>query len=263
MKRALITGGSSGLGYAMAEYLGSQGYSLVLLARDEKKLGSSELKLKEKGYDVQTYSADTCNEEQLTAVKERLLETGRQIDFLVLNAGVVEPGLISERSTKNLKAELDINLWGTILATRTFHSFLAKGSSLLIISSGYGLMGPAGYATYSASKGGMILFAEAYFREVKHLGVKVHVACPSDIDTPQFAYEQSVMPGWMKSKSSPKATPHPPDLIARRIINQCNKNKFLITSSMDVCMLNLLTKILPRKIRDFILDQMFPRPTKE
>lgn len=259
-KLALITGGSSGLGYAMAEYLGSQGFALVLLARDEKKLRASETKLKEKGYDVQIFSADICNEEQLAAVKEGLLQQTKQIDFLILNAGVVEPGLLCDRSTKSLKAELDTNLWGTILATRTFHSFLAKGSTLLIISSGYGLMGPAGYSAYSASKGGLILFAEAYFREVKHRGVKVSVACPSDIDTPQFQYEQSVMPDWMRSKSSPKAKAHPPALIARRIITACRKNKFLITSSWDVRALILMTKILPRKWRDIILDSAFPRP---
>lgn len=248
------------MGYAMAEYLGSQGFALVLLARDEKKLQASETKLKEKGYEVQTYSADICNEDQLSTVKEKLLQQTKQIDFLILNAGVVEPGLLCDRSTKSLKTELYTNLWGTILTTRTFHSFLAKDSNLLIISSGYGLMGPAGYSAYSASKGGLILFAEAYFREVKHRGVKVSVACPSDIDTPQFQYEQSAMPDWMKSKSSPKTKAHPPDLIARRIIEQCRKNKFLITSSFDVYMLTWLTKILPRKTRDFIIDLMFPRP---
>jgi short-subunit dehydrogenase len=128
-----------------------------------------------------------------------------------------------------------------------------------MISSGFGLMGAAGYSMYCAAKAGIVNFAESLRRELLIRKINVYVACPGDMDTPQFHEEMKSSPAWMK-----KVTPRklkPPRVVAEQILKQCRgSRKFLIIPASDVKVLVVVSKLVPRKFRDFLLDKMFPRP---
>jgi short-subunit dehydrogenase len=259
-KTAVITGGSSGLGFVFATELGTQGYDIILLARDQVKIDRSVASLREKGIEAKGISCDVSDESQLKNAFEKVKAGDTKIDFLILNAGMVIPKLLSDYTdTTGIKKQLDTNLTGAILTTWQFLPLLQKGSKILITSSGFGLMGAAGYTLYCATKAGLINFGEALRRELLCKGINVYVSCPGDMDTPQFHEEIRTSPEWMKTGSPRKTVPV--EVEGRKILKQCHgKMKFLILPASDVKLLSIVSKIVPRKFKDYLLDKMFPQP---
>ena len=259
-KVALITGGSSGLGYALAELLGKDGYSVVIVARNQEKITASVAKLTAQNIKAKGISCDITDEAGLKKVAEQVKTEYGKIDYLVLNAGVVTTKLVSDYTTASeMKQDLEIDLWGTILSAHTFLPLLVSGTKVLMISSGFGLMGAAGYSMYCAAKAGVINFGECLRRELLNKKINVYVACPGDMDTPQFHNEVKNAPEWMKKETPRKLMKT--EEVAVKILKQANgSKKYLIVPSGDVNLLVVLSKILPRKFRDSLLDGMFPRP---
>ncbi|MFO0321534.1 MAG: SDR family NAD(P)-dependent oxidoreductase [Bacteroidota bacterium] len=259
-KVALITGGSSGLGYALAELLGKQDYSIIILARNEEKINKAVAALTALNITAKGFTCDITNESVLKTRFDQIKSEYGKIDYLVLNAGVVTTKLLSEyETTAEIKKDLEIDLWGTILSAYQFSPLLVSGSKLLMISSGFGLMGAAGYSIYCAAKAGIINFGESLRRELLSKNINVYVACPGDMDTPQFHEEVKNAPAWMKKETPRKLMKT--ETVAIKILKQAKgSKKYLIIPSGDVNLLVVLSKILPRKFRDLLLDGMFPRP---
>ena len=138
---------------------------------------------------------------------------------------------------------------------------VSKGGKILMISSAFGLMGPAAYSVYSASKGGIISFAQSLRRELLCKKISVHVACPGDIDTLQLHEEHENMPEWFK-KGDPRSAMSP-EQAASRIFKKCFKNKFMIIISFEIWLLVILNKLTPRSFSDYIFDKLFPLPGKD
>lgn len=260
-KSALITGGSSGLGLAYAEILGIQGYQIVILARDTQRIQDSVKTLSEKGIDAYGFSCDITNESQLKNSVDQVKNLTKQIDFLILNAGQVSTCLVSDYSSViELKSDLEVDLWGVIQSAYFFIPFLKDGSKVLMTSSGYGMMGAAGYSTYCAAKAGIINFGESLRRELLCRKIGVYVVCPGDMDTPQFRGEIAGQPHWMKEQASPRKL-RDVKSEAKRILTQCRgTSKFLILPDNDVKLLSIVIKLLPRRLKDKLLDRLFPRP---
>lgn len=260
-KTALITGGSSGLGLSFAHHLGGQGFSVIILARNGENIETALSGLRARGIRAEGCVCDVSDEGALKEVAAMVAAKHDGLDFLILNAGVVTTNLLSDYAEPSgIRKDLEINLLGIIVSAFYFLPLVKRGSRILMVSSGFGLMGAAGYSVYCAAKAGVVNFAESLRRELLCKDINVYVACPGDMDTPQFHNEIRNQPAWMK-KSSPRKV-LPVAVAARRILGQCaGKRKFLIVSSFDVTLLAVLSKILPRRLRDRLLDGMMPRPT--
>jgi 3-dehydrosphinganine reductase len=260
-KCALITGGSSGLGFAIARNLAAKGYVSVLVARNKHKLDEAVQSLKAAGFNACGFQGDITSPQELTAIAAAVKSQFGKIDFLVLNAGVVTVGLLADYTDyEKMKSDIEVDLWGTILSARIFLPLLVSGSRILMISSGFGLLGAAGYSTYCAAKAGVVNFGEALRRELLCRKIAVHVACPADIDTPQYAEEQRSMPAWMAKAASARRSLLTPGQAAAKIVNRCKGNTFLITINAEITLLRLLSKILPARVVAGILDASLPRP---
>jgi short-subunit dehydrogenase len=260
IKTAVISGGSSGLGFAMAQILGLQGYQLVLLARNQQRLDQAVDDLLKKNLIAKGLLCDITSEEQLAETSKKIRDEYGKIDFLILNAGEVTTKLLCDyTSTTELRKDLDIDLWGTIQSAYFLTPLLVAGSKLLFISSGFGIMGAAGYTIYCAAKAGVVNFGESLRRELLYKNIGVYVACPGDMDTPQFRNEVKNQPEWMKQSSPRKVVPV--ENAAKQILKQCKGHKkYLIVTGSDVKLLAIASKLLPRKWRDSLLDSMLPRP---
>jgi short-subunit dehydrogenase len=260
-KVAIVTGGSSGLGLEIGKNLYDMGFTILLLARNKEKLLNACQGISKDSKRVRGYSCDITDEEGLRSVYKDVYKEFGSIDFLVLNAGVVSVNLLCDyKNTLDLKKDIENNLWGTVLSSYIFLPLLKENSKVLFISSGFGLMGPAGYSTYAASKAGIINFAESLRRELLHKKINVYVSVPGDMDTPQFHEEHASMPKWMK-KNAPRGMMHP-RTAASKILKKCNGSRFMIIINGEISSLIIMTKLFPRRIRDFLLDIMFPKPTK-
>lgn len=259
-KTALITGGSSGLGLAFAHHLGSRGFDIVVLARNQGRIENALAGLRAQGIRAEGYVCDISDEKRLGEVAGIVKANHPELDFLILNAGVLTTKLLGDYAgPEELRKDLEIDLLGVIFSAFFFLPLLKKQSRILMVSSGFGLMGAAGYSVYCAAKAGIVNFAESLRRELLCKEINVYVACPGDMETPQFENEIKNQPPWMKQGSPRKVLAV--DVAAKRILKQCaGKRKFLIISSSDVTLLSLVSKLLPRTVRDFLLDGMMPRP---
>ncbi|MFC2092135.1 SDR family NAD(P)-dependent oxidoreductase, partial [Elusimicrobiota bacterium] len=204
---------------------------------------------------------DITSENDLENIYETINESYGKIDFLILNAGVVNVSLLENYTDYHkMKEEIDIDLWGTILSTRIFLPLLKPKSIILMISSAFGLFGGAGYSVYCAAKAGIINFADALRRELLYKDISVHVACSADIDTPLLAKETKSMPDWMLAEMSSRQGPMAPSKAAKIILKQCDKKRFMIITGSQLVLILFLKKILPQKIMRYLLDKTVPRP---
>ncbi len=258
---AIITGGSSGLGFAMAQKLAEKGYVSLLIARRKDKIDEAVHTLRKKGFEGEGFQGDVTSPKDLNDIFEIIKGRYEKIDFLILSAGVVHVRLLSDyMDYGEMKEDIEIDLWGTMLSTRIFLPLLGSGSQILMISSALGLIGTAGYSTYCAAKAGVINFAESLRRELLYKGISVYVACPADIDTPQYAEERKNMPEWMLKGTSARRSLLSPEKAAEKILSRCKGKRFLITINSEISLLRGLNKILPWSIVSKILDSSLPRP---
>jgi len=263
-KIALITGGSSGLGLAMAKYFQVRGYELILLARNSDKLHTVKVALSKISSTsrIHIYPCDVSDEQELIKIFKEINATFTTIDFLVLNAGVATIDLLSDYETlSEVTHNIKINLLGVVSTTYLCMPLLKPGAHILFIASGFGLIGPAGYSLYATAKAGIINFSEAMRREMLNRKVMVHLSCPGDIDTPMLQGELEIMPTWMKNKMG-RAKPKNAEKVANYILNKCFKGRFMIIPSVDVTFLMIVQKLLPRTLSTFLIDKILPLPPK-
>jgi len=258
-KIALITGGSSGLGLSMAKKLAGEGYIPVLVARNSTKLANAVQLIKDAGYTARAFTADVSKVNEIEQVAREVEKEFGEIHFLVLNAGVVHTKLLLDYDNMDtLKEVLEIDLWGTVLCARCFVPLMKSRSKMGLISSAFALIGGAGYSTYCAAKAGVMNFGESLRRELLSKSIAVYVACPADIYTPQYEKEIADSPSWMQS--SHRNRPLSADVAAKRILRKCKGSRFLIIINSDVLLLQFMSKIFPRRLKDLIIDHSLPKP---
>ena len=259
IKYALITGGSQGLGFSIAKYLAGKGYVPILLARTRNKLVKASEAIKALGFQAIIFPVDISNIDEITEVIDTVKQRFRKIDFLINNACVFQVETLENQSCECIKYNIDVGLYGAILVTKLCIPLLSDRSKILFVSSGFGLMGPAGYSIYSAIKAGVINFAESVRRELMSQGVDVYVTVPADIDTPGYHKEKESFPDWMKM-SNARGKVMSAETAAQRIIEDCKGKRFFIFPHKNVYLFSTLMNIIPNKLRNYILDKSFPRP---
>jgi NAD(P)-dependent dehydrogenase (short-subunit alcohol dehydrogenase family) len=185
-RAALITGASSGIGYAIADLLGSEGYGLTVAARRPEKLEAAAEELRGKGYEVEAVAANMADEEAIQGVVAAHRERFGRLDVLVNNAGVGIGAAAGEHQTKRIDMQLDVNLRAVVLFYRECLEMLrADGGALVVnLSSISGKSGQAWLSVYSATKAAVIGYTQAMNKELSSDGIKSTAFCPAFVDTP-------------------------------------------------------------------------------
>jgi short-subunit dehydrogenase len=188
-KRVLITGGSSGIGLAIAEALLAKGAKLVITGRRADTLAQAVQELQHTGSPIYSVSADVATPEGRTATIKQAVDRLGGLDILVNNAGGVRAGRLENTPEAELQAMIDVDLVAPILLTRAaLPALRASGEAMIVnVASGIALIGVPFYATYAATKAGLARFGEALRRELKGEGVHVLTAYPGGTDTPNRA----------------------------------------------------------------------------
>lgn len=184
-KRALITGGSSGIGFALAKAMLAKEARVVITGRRADVLSKAVNDLEGPGCDISGVAADVGTSEGRITTIEGALAKMRGIDILVNNAGVVRAGRLEQIAEADIRTMVEVDLLAPILLTRTALPALREsGNSLVVqVSSGIGLIGTPFYTTYSAVKAGLANFGEALRRELLGEGIHVLTVYPVATDT--------------------------------------------------------------------------------
>ncbi len=191
---ALITGGSSGIGFALARMLSDAGAKVWLLSRHKDTLnGAFQTLFGANGKNHGMLAADVSNWKHLQSTLERFQREVGVPDLLINSAGVTEPGYIDEMPVETFRDMIEINYLGTVHATKAvLPGMLKRGSGDIVnISSAGGFVTGPGYGAYSPSKFAVRGFSDALRAEVKPRGVRVFLVYPPNTETPQRAYEVS------------------------------------------------------------------------
>ena len=187
-RTALVTGGSSGIGLAIARVLAEEGFALTLSARRPDKLESAADELRAAGAEVLAVAGNVAQEADVMGVVARHRDAYGRLDVLVNNAGLGVSGPIDEVATKHLDMQLAVNLRSMILFYREAMPMLRAagldGGALVVNTSSItGKVGTAGLSVYSATKHGMVGFTEAMNQELRDARIKSCVLCPAYVDT--------------------------------------------------------------------------------
>jgi dehydrogenase/reductase SDR family member 7B len=178
-KVVLITGGSSGIGKALAEVFGSRGSKILITGRKLQPLEETIHELGSKGIDIKYFISDVSKEEDNQKMAEYAINLFGKIDILINNAGISMRAPFEDVDLNVVKKVMDINFYGTLYATKyCLPQIITNKGSVVGISSIAGFRGLPGRTGYSASKFAMQGFLEVLRTEMLYKGVNVLTACP-------------------------------------------------------------------------------------
>ncbi|OLB96686.1 MAG: 3-oxoacyl-[acyl-carrier-protein] reductase [Candidatus Rokubacteria bacterium 13_1_40CM_68_15] len=186
---AVVTGGSRGIGAAIAALLAEAGAAVVVSGRDADRLERTAKDLEATGASIATVIADVASREDC----ERLVDTAKQrfgrLDVLVNNAGITRDGLVVRMKDDDWDRVMETNLRGAFLMTRAAAKVMMRQKSgrIINIASVAGAMGNAGQANYSAAKAGLIGLTKSTARELAHWSILVNAVAPGLIETDMSA----------------------------------------------------------------------------
>ena len=187
-KRVLITGGSSGIGLALAHACLAKGAKVVITGRRAETLAKATQELQRIDETVRSVAANVATPEGRTATIEQAIHALGGLDILVNNAGGVRAGRLENTPEAELLAMIEVDLIAPILLTRAaLPALRSSGEAMIVnVASGAALFGMPFYATYAATKAGLARFGEALRRELKGEGIHVLTAYPAGTDTPMM-----------------------------------------------------------------------------
>ena len=188
-KVTIVTGGTRGIGLAIARLLAEDGASVVVSGRDAARLEAAVKELESLGAPAMAVAADAAKREDADRLVEATRERFGRIDVLVNNAGITRDQLLVRMKDDDWDQVLDTNLRGVFLMTRAVGKVMMRQKSgrIINIASTAGAMGNPGQVNYSAAKAGVIGLTKAAGRELAHWNILVNAVAPGLIETDMAA----------------------------------------------------------------------------
>ncbi len=237
----LITGGSQGIGFAIAQRVLDRGGRVSIVARDVERLAAAEDALESRADDatrVCAESADVTDRARFDVALGLIIAQFGPVDVLVTNAGGARPRLFTEAPVEDFDQQMMLNYFGTLYPIRAVvPSMIERGHGhLMMVSSAAGLIGVVGYSGYCAAKFAVRGLAETLHSELKHHGIVVGCAYPPDVDTPGLAAEEATKPEATKTLSA-RVKPRSAESVAHDIVEGIENDRASITSDPQTALL--------------------------
>ncbi|MDO4882067.1 MAG: 3-oxoacyl-[acyl-carrier-protein] reductase [Oscillospiraceae bacterium] len=233
-KTAVITGGSRGIGLAIAKKLAEGGANIaVLYVGDETEGKAAKAELEQYGTKVEQYFCDVSDFEKSKAVCEQVIEEFGKVDILINNAGITRDKLVLNMDEKDFDAVINVNLKGTFNMIKHFYKHFMKnrGGRIVSTSSIVGLIGNAGQANYSASKAGIIGLTKSVARELAGRNVTVNAVAPGYIGTDMTNVLPDKVKETMKAQIPAKRIGTPED-VANVVAFLCSDEAAYVTGEV-------------------------------
>ena len=252
-KHILISGGSSGIGLALAKEFYSRGANVTILARRKHILKKAAKEIESfranPGQKVSLISADVT---KFNNLKSSLENDRADFDVLINSAGFTYPGIFSELDIEIFYKVMDENYFGTVNLTKLIvPEMISNGSGYIInISSLAAAGGIYGYTAYAPSKYAVRGFSRCLRSELKAHGIDVSVVLPSDTDTPQLEFERTLLPE-ITRQINENGGVMTPESVAKSIIRGMKKKQFTIIPGLKIKLLYLIAPILDRYFYHF------------
>jgi 3-dehydrosphinganine reductase len=229
-KVVLITGGSSGIGQALAKELAARSAFVCLAARHEDALQATlaALPVKKQGGKL-AFPVDISHPEDVAGLVEKVTRQAGVPDIVINSAGVAQPGYVQELDLEIYHWMMDVNYYGTVHVVKAvLPAMLQRGSGYIVnIGSAAARIAVFGYTAYSGSKFAVAAFTDILRMEMKPLGIAVSLVLPTDTNTPQLAYENRYKPAELKYLL-PELGVVPAETVARNILKGMDRRQYEI-----------------------------------
>ena len=264
-KSVLITGGSSGIGFAIANALVEMDAIVILLARDYEKLKAAKAFILEKypKAKVKIVSADVSDAQTLMVLHDEYVRNHDTPDILINCAGVARPGYVEETPLDVYKWTMDIDYHGTVNTIKVLlPGMIERGSGHIVnFSSMAGVIGVFGYTAYSGAKFAVRGFTDALRSELKPKGIKVSIVYPPDTDTPQLAWENQYKP-FETREIAGSDKPLPPSVVADETLSAIARGRYKVVPGFEAKLINFVSTLLGTGINP-IFDFLISRASKK
>ncbi len=179
-KTIVVTGASSGIGYALAQHLANAGHKVIAVGRN----GAALAKLSQAAPDrIIPVVADITNGDDLTKIKDALSPDDKGI-YLVHNAGVAIPALLKDMTKESWDQHMAVNATAPVFITKLLLPHLKDGGRVLNVSTGLAHFPMAGFSAYGVSKAALYMMKEFFNAELHDQGIMLGSAMPGVVDTP-------------------------------------------------------------------------------
>jgi len=259
-KSVLITGGSSGIGLALASLLVERNCQVAILSRQAQLLENAAAHLETlrgtKSAAIVTVQADVTKRVQLNQILDDYTLQNGVPDIVINSAGVAHPGTFTSLKPEIFDWMMDVNYFGTVNVLKNLVPKMKERRSGVIvnISSIAGFLGIYGYTAYSASKFAVTGFTDALRSELKPYGINISIVFPPDTHTPQLDYEKKYKP-FVTQQVAGSAKLMSADAVAKEIIKSVSRNKYIVLPGFEGKLLYHLKNIVGKNLHP-ILDNM-------
>ena len=219
-KVAVVTGGASGIGHAMAVRFAEEGMKIVLVDIEEEALAAAGQGLEASGAEVLTQKLDVSDAQSMDALADQVLGHFGAVHVVCNNAGVGSGGLMWELTTEDWEFSMRPNLWGGIHGIRVFGRHLVAQDEGHIVNTGSmaGLVSMPGMGPYNVTKHAVVTLSETLYHELAGLGsqVGVSVLCPGHVNTRIWQSERN-RPEELSNTSMDYSTEDPSEMYKKQL----------------------------------------------
>jgi len=182
-KTAIVTGGSSGIGLAVARRLATEGAQVFIMGRRQAQLDAAVALIGAQAHAVQ---GDVTSSADLARLFETVRHSAARIDILVTSSGVAEFSMLESTTEALFDQAYNLNVRGMFFTVQGALPLMASGAAIVLIGSIAGNIGNPGYGSYSATKAAVRSYARTWSHELAGRGIRVNTLSPGPTDTPMF-----------------------------------------------------------------------------
>jgi 3-dehydrosphinganine reductase len=262
-KRVLITGGSSGIGLALARALTREGAHVCIAARGQARIDEAVTELRKLAVASDQIlfgvALDIAEPTQIDAAVAPVLAQLGGLDVLINNAGITYPAAFVDTPREVVEQILRVNFTGTVDVTRAFLPAMIAGGGgqIAIVSSLAGVLGIYGFSAYAASKFALRGFAECLRQELMAHAITITLVFPPDTDTPMLQQENQIKPAETAALSG-TVKPLAPEFVAAATLAGIRRRRFHVIPGLGSKFVAFMARRLPALTR-WILDLQLRR----
>ena len=260
-KVAVITGGGSGIGQALACQLGAKGCNIALVDVNRKGMQETKRKLADYDIKVSAHVADVSDEQDMSALPEKVIAAHGKVNLLFNNAGITYAKSFEGHSLEDWQRIIGINIWGLIYGCHFFLPYLkeqAGDAHIINLSSMVAFMGPPEQTSYSATKSAIKGFSESLWAELHGDGVGVTVVHPGAIRTSimeEALKSAEHQDAFERTKKLVEKMAMPVDKAAKKILKAVRKDRMRVVIGADALLFESAKRAPPDQIHKLFLLQ--------
>lgn len=223
-KVALITGGNSGIGLAVARRFAEEGARVFITGRREAQLAEAVALI---GGQAEAIQGDITRTDDLARLFETLGTRAGRLDILVNSSGVSEPASLEETTEEHIDRAFNLNVRAMVLTVQHAVRLMGEGGSIVLVGSVAGAIANPGYGSYSASKAAVRSYARTWNSELAPRGIRVNTLSPGPTNTPMFDRASDEVRQTLTARIPAKRLGHPEEVAAAALFLASDESSYI------------------------------------